>query len=113
MVVQRMQACIRPYDSLGRLGGEEFLIILPGCDEPCLMNHAERLRQAVAALPIEAGAHSLLLTSSFGASAAPAGLAITPNLLMIAADEALYAAKHGGRNCVAYSHCSPGKPVGV
>src|SRR5271167_1619453 len=41
---RRMQAVTRPYDSVGRYGGEEFLIILPGCDSECTSNQAERMR---------------------------------------------------------------------
>ena len=43
---RRLTAAMRPYDSLGRYGGEEFLIIRPGCDERCAGNQGERLRAA-------------------------------------------------------------------
>ena len=44
---RRMQASIRPYDAIGRYGGEEFLIVLPGCDDVCTAAQAERMRSAL------------------------------------------------------------------
>src|SRR5271154_1947165 len=49
---RRMQASMRSYDAIGRYGGEEFLIILPGCDEPCTSRQAERMRAALANEPM-------------------------------------------------------------
>ena len=86
----------REFDMIGRIGGEEFLWILPDCDSQCAMIAAERLRWAV-----EAGTHSApvpSITISAGHAQMHAGDA---GLLLFArADEALYAAKHAGRNCV-------------
>src|SRR6202044_1359813 len=48
---RRMQTSIRPYDAIGRYGGEEFLIILPGCDEQCTSRQAERMRSVLDAEP--------------------------------------------------------------
>src|SRR5580704_4386258 len=48
---RRMQSSIRAYDAIGRYGGEEFLIIFPGCDEQCTSNQAERMRSALDAEP--------------------------------------------------------------
>src|SRR5207245_3004043 len=41
---RRMSAAMRPYDAIGRYGGEEFLILLPGCDEACTASQAARMR---------------------------------------------------------------------
>src|ERR1051326_2790071 len=64
---RRMTAAMRPYDSIGRYGGEEFLIILPGCDETCTANQAERMRTALCSEPMRIGDASQLITGSFGA----------------------------------------------
>src|SRR5215467_6634208 len=65
---RRMLNCMRPYDAIGRYGGEEFLIILPGCDEQCTANQAERMRSALAAEPMLLNEIQYPATASFGAT---------------------------------------------
>src|SRR5581483_11100872 len=65
---RRMIAAMRSYDSIGRYGGEEFLIILPGCDERCTGSQAERLRMALANEPMRIGEVEHQVTCSFGAT---------------------------------------------
>src|SRR5712692_10228579 len=65
---RRMQGCMRPYDALGRYGGEEFLVILPGCDHSCTANQAERMRAVLAAEPMTINDTRYLTTASFGAT---------------------------------------------
>jgi diguanylate cyclase (GGDEF)-like protein len=99
---RRMLAHIRLYDAIGRYGGEEFLIILPGCDESCTRAQGERLRSALACEAMEINDSSQTVTSSFGATTWVPGMEATAEALIRVADDALYKAKHQGRNCVVY-----------
>jgi len=98
---RRVSAAMRPYDSIGRYGGEEFLIILPGCDERCTGNQAERMRAALANEPMLIGDVAHVVTCSFGATSWRPDAESTADELIHLADDALYMAKHQGRNCVA------------
>jgi two-component system, cell cycle response regulator len=96
---RRMLASMRPYDSIGRYGGEEFLMILPGCDEQCTAGQAERMRAALAAEPMLLNDTRLPVTASFGTTSWRPGLGeSTPESLIRIADDALYMAKDQGRN---------------
>jgi diguanylate cyclase (GGDEF)-like protein len=97
---RRMQNSIRQYDSLGRYGGEEFLILLPGCDARSSLNQAERLRKQLAQSEMSLNDTSLCVTASFGVTTALPGSGCTAECLIRKADEALYVAKHMGRNRV-------------
>jgi len=97
---RRMQNTIRQYDSMGRYGGEEFLVILPGCDEHTTLERAERLRSYLSNEPLLLTESSVTLTASFGATTASPGEDSKPELLIRIADEALYRAKRLGRNRV-------------
>jgi diguanylate cyclase (GGDEF)-like protein len=96
--VRRMSDSMRPYDMVGRYGGEEFLMILPGCDETGAATVAERLRAGVAGGAFTALGREIPVTSSFGVAELAAGE--TVHGLLLRADEALYAAKRAGRNRV-------------
>jgi len=97
---RRMQASVRVYDAVGRYGGEEFLIVVPGATSSAAMHLAERLRVAISREPVRLTDRSLNLTLSLGVTVSVAGLASTPEALIRAADEALYRAKDLGRNRV-------------
>ncbi len=101
-VARRLSLVVRGYDRVGRYGGEEFLIVIPGCDPAGLAKLAERLRLAVAGKPIETDAGALPVTVSFGLAFVPLGEEFVTNCedLLRRADEALYAAKRNGRNRV-------------
>jgi diguanylate cyclase (GGDEF)-like protein len=90
--VRAMRARLRAEDHLGRLGGEEFLVVLPDTDAEAALSVAEKLRRHVAAAP-----GPVRVTCSVGV-ATWAGE--TPEALLQRADEALYAAKQGGRDRV-------------
>jgi diguanylate cyclase (GGDEF)-like protein len=95
----RLRAGTRGVDLIGRLGGEEFAILLPGTDLVGASQICERLRVTVAAMRIAlADGRSVGITFSAGLIEIEAGMS-APALLE-AADKALYAAKHGGRNCL-------------
>jgi diguanylate cyclase (GGDEF)-like protein/PAS domain S-box-containing protein len=98
-VARRKSASIRPYDAVGRYGGEEFLVVLPGCDGAEALGVAERLRHALASRPMEtAESLALAVTASFGVAACTG--ALTDEQLVAQADAALYRAKGEGRNRV-------------
>jgi two-component system, cell cycle response regulator len=99
---RRMLGCMRPYDAIGRYGGEEFLVVLPGCSREGAMTQAERMRAALANEPILIGDSQHSATSSFGVTTWEPGIAAEPDALIRAADDALYAAKHRGRNRVVF-----------
>jgi diguanylate cyclase (GGDEF)-like protein len=101
-VVQRVTSAIRGYDWIGRIGGEEFLLVLPGCDELQTLSHAERLRNSIERTPVDFDGQQIGITVSVGATSLQPGLGITPQLLVRSADAALYTAKRQGRNRVSF-----------
>ncbi len=107
-----MQNAIRQYDSIGRYGGEEFLILLTGCDEEASWAQAERLRKQLTHVHMSLQETSIGITASFGVTTALPGQSWTPEELIHKADEALYLAKRRGRNRVEFlSHDAQTPPV--
>ena len=99
-IAARLKSSVRPYDAVGRYGGEEFLLLLPGCDMAGATSQTERLRTRLASEPILTGAGRLIVTGSFGVTSYSPGVAGED--LVRVADEALYEAKRAGRNRVIY-----------
>jgi diguanylate cyclase (GGDEF)-like protein len=99
-ITKRITSTLRPYDSAGRYGGEEFIIVLPGCDSNNAKNIADRLRSAIAASPIRTTEGPINCTMSFGVTVADGKEATDLDSLIQTADEALYRAKRLGRNRV-------------
>jgi two-component system cell cycle response regulator len=97
---RRMQGSIRPYDAIGRYGGEEFLVILPGSDDLNTAAQAERMRSSLDRLPMEINDEERLVTCSFGATSWQPGAEPDSEALIRIADDALYEAKRQGRNRV-------------
>jgi diguanylate cyclase (GGDEF)-like protein len=102
-VVASLRAALRPYDAVGRFGGEEFLAVLPHCDGRAARTIAERMRAKVEVERFETASGSARATLSLGvATMVPTPGADAPGLIE-AADRALYRAKADGRNRVAVS----------
>jgi len=97
-VVQRISSTLRPYDLIGRYGGEEFLVIAPGCDLELTKKLAERILRAVSDESVDLGNSAVQLTLSLGATLGTA--TSDPEFLVAAADSAMYQAKRNGRNRV-------------
>jgi two-component system cell cycle response regulator len=97
---RRMQASIRQYDSIGRYGGEEFLILFPGCGETECYAQADRLRKLLGQTEMSVNDTSIRVTASFGVTSAMPGEIWAEEELIRTADEALYLAKKSGRNRV-------------
>jgi diguanylate cyclase (GGDEF)-like protein len=95
---RRMRDAIRPYDSIGRYGGEEFLLVLSDCDTSGATALAERLLQAVRQDTIVLAEGTVSVTLSAGVATSGSGQ--DPETLVGAADAALYRAKRSGRNRV-------------
>jgi two-component system, cell cycle response regulator len=100
-VVQAVQRTLRPEDVLARYGGEEFAVILKNVSSRSVHVLAERVRVAVEDLEIDWQGTAIRATASVGgAYVARTAMVEEPAALVAAADEALYQAKHGGRNRV-------------
>jgi two-component system, cell cycle response regulator len=96
----RLRGSMRPYDQVGRYGGEEFLAVLPNCDMEQATNQGERMRQRLqeAKMLVDDGTE-IPVTASFGVTISDLSER-SPDVFVRVADEALYRAKAGGRNCV-------------
>jgi diguanylate cyclase (GGDEF)-like protein len=95
--VGALLAALRTSDFAARNGGEEFVLLLPDTDKQAALEVADTLRKRLADIPIPGIERRI--TASFGVASYPAD-ATEPNLLLRAADRALYMAKASGRNAV-------------
>lgn len=97
---RRMTHVLRQYDSVGRYGGEEFLMLLPNASDAQACNVAERIRYEIQREPLVADTVSIDVAMSFGVCSRIPDEFTTERLLIKAADDALYQAKKRGRNRV-------------
>jgi len=97
---RRMLTAVRSYDLVGRYGGEEFLLLLSGCDSSNILDRAEHLRKMIASQPVRATEGSLQVTVSVGAVSSAGIRNLDADSFLRAADQALYRAKNSGRNRV-------------
>ncbi len=95
-----LQSSFRSYDTAGRFGGEEFLVVLPNCGYADLKQRAEMVRLSMAGLRLEFDSRPCSLTVSIGVTAFDPNFAESLESLLQRADSALYEAKHYGRNRV-------------
>jgi diguanylate cyclase (GGDEF)-like protein len=105
-VGSRLRATTRPTDAVGRYGGEEFMVVLPGTNAVDAERAAERIRLAVMAEPVPLNGVAVPVTCSVGCTTSRAGGEFVETLVR-AADEALYRAKELGRNRVVSRAVTP------
>jgi diguanylate cyclase (GGDEF)-like protein len=99
-VVRRLRTRLRAYDSIGRYGGEEFLLVLPNSNEENVLKQANRLRQTVSETPMDASGERTTVTISIGVAVFRREHQTQIEFVLKAADAALYRAKNGGRDRV-------------
>lgn len=98
-VVAEVQAVLRPSDLMGRVGGEEFMVLLPDADAAAALGVADRILQRVADLQVPSNSGPIRLTLSMGLAVFPLDGGSLEQLFKVA-DLRLYEAKHQGRNRV-------------
>jgi len=100
-LAKRMSRLLRAGDTVARIGGDEFVILLQGLANPQECEHsAQRLLYAISE-PVSVDGHQVMLSASIGIALYPSD-ASTADSLLRCADEAMYAAKHNGRNQYMY-----------
>ena len=99
-VAALVNGSIRSTDLAGRLGGEEFIILLPATSGESARKIAEKIRQRLEITPVPWEALRIRVTASIGVSSTSAAENRDFETLYTEADKALYLAKHRGRNCV-------------
>jgi diguanylate cyclase (GGDEF)-like protein len=97
---ERMKRSVRAYDTVGRFGGEEFLVLLPGAGNDDVVQVAERIRIAMSGLPISVDGNLIVFSCSIGAAIRKPGESTSNTELMHDADMALYRSKENGRDQV-------------
>ncbi len=107
-----VQQSVRRVDIVGRLGGEEFLVIMPHTAQGTAFRVAERIRQAVQRWPFKLEGVAIPVTVSIGVACLPTAGIANKSTLMKAADNALYEAKKSGKNRSVVSQFVVSPPVG-
>jgi diguanylate cyclase (GGDEF)-like protein len=110
-VARRLVASVRPYDFVGRYGGEEFLVVLNNCEPSGALIRGEEIRKSIALRPVVTAGGQLSISLSLGLLISSEWGERPVEDLLNEADKALYAAKEGGRNRVMLAR--PGVPAKV
>ena len=100
VVAKKLLESMRDEDVVGRMGGEEFLLILNDCEPEKLFETIDRIRSFITENPVRVNGTDCSVTLSFGAATIVPDMATPPAFLIKRADDALYLAKKDGRNCV-------------
>jgi diguanylate cyclase (GGDEF)-like protein len=100
-VAARLVGSVRSYDTVSRYGGEEFLIVMAGCDTPRACSRAEQIRKSIEQGPVATSAGPVAVTISLGVAVTSDWEGTDGDGLIREADAALYEAKREGRNRVA------------
>jgi diguanylate cyclase (GGDEF)-like protein len=95
---RRMCSVVRPYDVVGRYGGEEFIVVFSRCDEQTALSIVERIRETISNDPVQANSRSISVTASIGV--ARVLNSVDADTALREADNALFRAKQQGRNRV-------------
>ena len=99
----RLRAAMRSYDLVGRYGGEEFLILVPGWNPELTRTRVDDLVDAIRSRPFQTGGREIHLTCSFGVATLHSDTeSLTVQEILARADGALYAAKKSGRDCACF-----------
>ena len=104
---ERLAQALRQGDQIGRIGGEEFLVVASVPTPESLNMAMERLREAIFATPFDIGSEQRKISASFG-GVLSTGAEVSVKELIAAADSALYEAKNSGRNRVVVAPCPLG-----
>ena len=96
----KMHAMMRSYDSIGRYGGEEFLVVLSECYGDSAVAFAQRLCDSIGGAPVDTPEGLIPVTVSLGVATSDSNQRLNAHSLLKAADAALYLAKEKGRNRV-------------
>jgi diguanylate cyclase (GGDEF)-like protein len=97
-ITKRLSTSLREYDGIGRYGGEEFLLVIPGCNLATTIRRANQIRESISIQPIQTLLGAMAITVSMGATVGES--TANSELFLRSADTALYQAKRNGRNRV-------------
>jgi len=97
-VASRLKNSMRPYDKIGRIGGDEFLAVIPTCRREHVENIAERLRMIISDSPVDTESGKLPISISVGGTSSELSPSVSGKALIDASDQALYQAKKAGRD---------------
>jgi len=111
-VARRLHDSVRSYDLVGRYGGDEFLVVMLGCDIDCAHERAEFIRKAINSTPVITDAGPVPITASIGIITAREWGDVSGAKLLFEVDAALYQAKAAGRNRIVVARsASTSKPI--